>query len=149
MFANYLLIVIDFFKDFVLAIILFLAITNFLMYQHEENIINQYGELFSNTGIVDTHLFNNLEAEMSKYRNLKVNLRLDDEIESGYYDSYFDNSQILDKPLDIGDFVYIEVVDQDVSMYRKVTNMFNGDMSVLLKRTVHQLTVPICKNYGD
>ncbi|OJV65266.1 MAG: hypothetical protein BGO41_01505 [Clostridiales bacterium 38-18] len=148
MIGYYILVFVDTLKDLLYAVLVFLLISTSIVYMSEQDTIYLYAEAISNNGKISSDLYQKLYEDISKTGNYTIRLKADIKIEDGYYDTYFSLNDILDKQLHVGDYIYLEVIDNDFSLFHTFTNTFFNKDNGVPKQTRHVLGIPISNN-GD
>jgi len=137
-----------------LTYLIFLVIFYFL---HEnmrvtvDRINYEVAEVISTSAIFTGNLYSYLEDSILKYGEYKISLRLDKQVKSGIYDTFFDIDDIIDKPLRVGDRLTIHLKDQDMSLFDSLLNAtIPGYRSSFFDNRIESVyTAVISKNYID
>lgn len=109
-----------------IATIILLHVYSFFIHITIKNDVNQINFYtvydVSDSGIFTTETYNDLKEKINKYGDYDISLRLDKQIESGIYDTYFEESEILDKRLNRGDKITIHLEDKGYTWFGRLVN---------------------------
>ncbi len=117
----------DFIVSFFVIIIIVILSMSFVA-NHFDNIldakvqavINNYAELISRQGEYSQTVLDDLKYELKKYGDYTVNNELKISLLNGEYDPFYDDVDIIDVPLKVGDKIVIKVLYNDISLYRRL-----------------------------
>lgn len=122
-----------------LFFISFMTILSISYFQHQNlrevvNDINYYTvDTVSTSGILTTSLFANMQESIDKFGSFGITLKLEKEIKPGVYDTFYDNTDILDHHLQVGDRLTIYLEDRSSTLFGRLIGA-----SILLFNPNHQ-----------
>ena len=87
-------------------------------------------EAVATSGKFSKDLFDYLSDSVSKYGDYYIKIKFEKQIKPGVYDTYFDNSDIIDKHLRIGDRITVYLEDRSLTLFGRLINTaFLGSQS--------------------
>jgi hypothetical protein len=120
-----------------LFFISFMTIISISYFQHQNlrevvNDINYYtADTVSTSGILTTSVFTNLQESIDKFGSFRIILKLEKQIKIGVYDTFFDNTDILDHHFQVGDRLTIYLEDRSRTLFGRLISasilLFNPD----------------------
>jgi len=140
---------------FVATLYLLLMIT-YSEHEKHEQIIDSLNyntcEIIATKGMFTQELYDELTSSIDKYGDYIVKLRYDKQIKPGVYDTFYENEEIIDENLKIGDKITIYLEDKNLSIFGRFINAsFFGlqPENFLNERILSIKTIPISKNSLD
>ncbi len=82
----------------------------------------EVAEVISTSAVFSDELYKYLFDNTQKFGDYMINLRLDKQIKSGVYDTYFNREDIIGKPLRVGDKLTIYLEDKKLTLFGKIIN---------------------------
>lgn len=120
-----------------LFFISFMTILSISYFQHQNlrevvNDINYYtADTVSTSGILTTSLFTHMQESIDKFGSFRIQLKLEKQIKPGIYDTYYNNADILDHHLQVGDRLTIYLEDRNRTLFGRLIGasvlLFNPD----------------------
>lgn len=107
----------------VMVSFLIIVISFYFLQETVKGEVNQLtyhtAEVLSTNGILTTHLYGSYKDQLSRYGDYHVRLKLEKQIKPGVYDIFFQEEDIIDKRLAIGDRLTIFVEDRNPSLFNR------------------------------
>jgi hypothetical protein len=108
-------------------------------------------ETASLKGGISTELFDYLNQSVERFGSFKIRLRYDRYIDSGSYDTFFKNSEILDLPMKMGDRITVYIYSTSRDMFETLLGavLFNAGADRGEKAPVRSVKSVIITRDGD
>lgn len=109
-----------------------------------------YCSNISSNGIYTQNHLTSLRQDLMKYGNYQIINRLDVHLEGNYYDTYFNDEDIIDIPLKANDKIKIVIYDNEPALVtRIIASLPLIKVSGVQKRKVTNFAFPITKTYTN
>ena len=108
-----------------LTFMVFLISFYFLHMSIKENVNDlnySISETIATSGVFSNNAFEYLKENLNKFGDYLIEIKLDKQIKPGIYDTYFDESEIIDKKLNVGDRVTVYLEDRNPSLFGRLIN---------------------------
>lgn len=80
-------------------------------------------EIAATSGTLRSTSYKILEQNTAKYGDYKISMKLERQIKPGIYDTFYNNDEIINKPLKIGDRLTICLEDRNASLFERLLNV--------------------------
>lgn len=104
----------------------FLTILIMSYFQHENirEIVNDINyntaETISTSGIMTNNIYLHLQDSINKFGSYRITLKLEKQIKQGVYDTFFDNGEIIDRHLQLGDRLTIFIENRETTLFERL-----------------------------
>ncbi|MBM7613602.1 hypothetical protein [Alkaliphilus hydrothermalis] len=134
---------------------LILLITFYFLQENIKVEINRLNyeivEVITTQGYFSGDLYGELREQVNKYSDFYIQLKLEQWVKEGVYDTYYHPDEILNKPLQIGDKISIYIEDQHATIFsRLLTSALGFGSSGDYEQRIKSLkTGMVVKEYKD
>lgn len=139
-----------------LAILYLLLMITYSEHEKYEEIVDSINyntcEIVATKGRFTQQLYDEMLGLVSKYGDFSIKLRYDKQIKPGVYDTFYEEEEIIERNLKIGDKITIYLKDKNLSLFGRFINasFFGLQPENFLNERIESIkTIPISKNSLD
>lgn len=110
---------------FIITYMIFIIAFYFLhqtIQEHINELNYNVTEVVSTTGVLSRDLYTYLSDQANKYGDYRIKMKLEKQIKPGIYDTFYNEAEIIDQSLRIGDRLTIYLEDQNLTLFGRLLN---------------------------